>query len=400
MPNTRRLLRFTAVLIFIAFFVSHQLISKKEQDRIFELRERLRKERYELDKELGVTGITTGVKVEYREKVDTDYERANATFVTLARNDDLEALTITVRSFEDRFNHKFHYDWVFMNNEEFTEQFKRRVSNLCSGKVYFQTIPKSFWDYPSFTDKDKAKTNRIKSRTKMMYGGSENYRFMCRFFSGFYYKLEILQNYEYAWRVEPETVLHCDVNYDVFKFMKENNKHYGFTITLREFPETIPTLWTTTRNFVELHPNYVHENNLLEFITLNKGKEYNLCHFWTNFEVINMNFLRSKVYQEYFDWLDSSNGFFYERWGDAPVHSIAVSLFMDRNQVHYFNDVGYYHLPMNHCPIDNKIWEENNCNCNQDLDVTFRDYSCTEHFYDVMAMPKPENYRDHKGGPF
>lgn len=26
--------------------------------------------------------------------------------------------------------------------------------------------------------------------------------------------------------------------------------------------------------------------------------------------------------------------FFYERWGDAPVHSIAATLFLDRSRIH------------------------------------------------------------------
>lgn len=35
-----------------------------------------------------------------------------------------------------------------------------------------------------------------------------------------------------------------------------------------------------------------------------------------------MRFWRSKAYSDFFDFLDSKGGFFYERWGDAPVHSI------------------------------------------------------------------------------
>ncbi len=32
-----------------------------------------------------------------------------------------------------------------------------------------------------------------------------------------------------------------------------------------------------------------------------------------------MSFFRSRAYQELFDWLDASGGFYYYRWGDAPV---------------------------------------------------------------------------------
>lgn len=46
----------------------------------------------------------------------------------------------------------------------------------------------------------------------------------------------------------------------------------------------------------------------------------------------------------FFNYLDKSGGFFYERWGDAPVHSIAVALFLDKSEVEYFENIGEYLL--------------------------------------------------------
>jgi hypothetical protein len=48
---------------------------------------------------------------------------------------------------------------------------------------------------------------------------------------------------------------------------------------------------------------------------------------------------------DYFDYLDKAGGFFYERWGDAPVHSIAAALFLPFEKIHYFYDIGYRHEP-------------------------------------------------------
>jgi hypothetical protein len=53
--------------------------------------------------------------------------RANATFVLLARNSDLEGVVESIRQMEDRFNHKHKYPWVFLNEEPFTEAFKMSV---------------------------------------------------------------------------------------------------------------------------------------------------------------------------------------------------------------------------------------------------------------------------------
>ena len=37
----------------------------------------------------------------------------------------------------------------------------------------------------------------------IIYGGSLSYRHMCRFNSGFFYKLDVMQKYDFYWRVEP-----------------------------------------------------------------------------------------------------------------------------------------------------------------------------------------------------
>lgn len=39
-----------------------------------------------------------------------------------------------------------------------------------------------------------------------------------------------------------------------------------------------------------------------------------------------------------------------QRWGDAPVHSLGVALFADKDQIHFFDDIGYRHEPFQHCP--------------------------------------------------
>jgi len=77
---------------------------------------------------------------------------------------------------------------------------------------------------------------------------------------------------------------------------------------------------------------------------------YNGDHFWSNFELADFSFFRSRQYMDYFEHLDNAGGFFYERWGDAPVHTLAVGMFLQMNEVHYFRDIGYRHSTMSHCP--------------------------------------------------
>ncbi|CAI5758433.1 unnamed protein product [Candida verbasci] len=331
-----------------------------------------------------------------KEKETSKNSKVKATFVTLARNEELFSLIKSIRSVEDRFNHKFNYDWIFFNDKEFTQEFKDLTSAIVSGKTKYGTIPKEHWSYPEWIDQQKAEESRKKMKAAgIIYGDLESYRHMCRFESGFFWRNPLLEDYDWYWRVEPDTDIHCDLNYDLFKYMEDNNKVYGFTISIHEFDKTIPTLWEQTKKFIDLHPEYIAENNFMDFISNDKGKTYNLCHFWSNFEIASLKFWRSKAYQDYFEFLDKTGGFFYERWGDAPIHSIAASLFLPKDKIHYFEDVGYRHGVYTQCPLNPEYRYQHKCHCKPNDDFTFRGYSCGRRFYEKMGLTKPEEWENY-----
>ncbi|ETW76806.1 glycosyltransferase family 15 protein [Heterobasidion irregulare TC 32-1] len=295
----------------------------------------------------------------------------------LARNSDLDGVIRSVREVEDKFNKKFNYPWVFLNEEPFSDEFKRRVGNLIGAAVHFGQIPQEHWHQPNWIDETRATNARNKMvEDNIIYGGSVSYRNMCRFNSGFFYRHELLQQYRYYWRVEPDVHFHCDVNFDPFLYMQSNNKTYGFTITMYEFEATISTLWATVKEFIYQHPQYLSPDNAMSFVSDNHGNSYNLCHFWSNFEIADMDFWRGEAYTKFFEFLDSKGGFYYERWGDAPVHSIAVALFAHKDQLHFFREIGYEHSPYTHCPKEKDLWQRGRCTCDPGKSFDYDGYSC------------------------
>ncbi|BDD55358.1 alpha 1,2-mannosyltransferase 2.4.1 [Monascus purpureus] len=322
-------------------------------------------------------------------------ERMNATFVTLARNSDIWEISKSIRQVEDRFNRNYHYDWVFLNDQPFNDDFKKLTTALVSGKTHYGVIPKEHWSYPSWIDKNKAKKVREEmGEKKIIYGDSESYRHMCRYESGFFFRHPLMLNYEYYWRVEPSVKLFCDVAFDPFRVLHENNKSYSFVISLYEYYETIPTLWDSVKKFMKDHPEHIAEDNSMAFLSDDGGDTYNKCHFWSNFEIGSLEWLRSKAYIDYFDSLDRDGGFFYERWGDAPVHSIAAGLLLRKEQIHFFNEIAYYHIPFTHCPTGEQLKLDLRCNCNPSDNFDWKSYSCTSRFFNINNYQKPEGYQD------
>jgi len=322
-----------------------------------------------------------------------DGPRMNATFVTLARNSDIWEIARSIRQVEDRFNKKFHYDWVFLNDKPFDETFKKVTTSLISGKTHYGEIPKEHWSFPDHIDQDKArKVREDMAQRKIIYGDSISYRHMCRFESGFFFRQPLMNQYEWYWRVEPSIELFCDIDYDVFKYMADHKKKYSFVLSLYEYVETIPTLWESTKKFMKAHPEHVVEDNSMGFLSDDGGDTYNHCHMWSNFEVGNLNWLRSKAYLDFFEALDQDGGFFYERWGDAPVHSIAASLLLKKDEIHFFNDIAYYHVPFTHCPTGEQTRLDLKCHCNPKENFDWKGYSCTSRFFEINGMEKPEGF--------
>ena len=117
--------------------------------------------------------------------------------------------------------------------------------------------------------------------------------------------------------------------------MIETNKTYGFTIAVKELRETVPNLFRYAsaykrlkglksqglwEMFVEPQPDKEEKSQNQQPVSLPdidpegmEGEKYNMCHFWSNFEIARLDFFRSKEYEEFFQMMDRSGGFWMER---------------------------------------------------------------------------------------
>jgi mannosyltransferase len=132
--------------------------------------------------------------------------------------------------------------------------------------------------------------------------------------------------------------------------MAETNKTYGFTIAVKELRETVPNIFRYASAFKR--KNSIKSQGLWEmFLETPKedekkaaeekkaqevpddvlisdngdtglpdvdpeameGEKYNMCHFWSNFEIARLDFFRSKPYEDFFEMMDRSGGFWMER---------------------------------------------------------------------------------------
>ncbi|KAJ7437579.1 glycosyltransferase family 15 protein [Mycena galericulata] len=313
--------------------------------------------------------------------------RAAAAIVILAFMDDTQRLCIS----EAKFNRKFVYPYVFLNEEPFTEVFKREITALTPAQVQFGLIPKEDWFQPPWIDEGKASAARERMRkAHVLYGDSVSYRNMCRFQSGFFFRHELLKPFKYYWSdttplpVRPDVKFFCDLDYDPFLFMHDHDMKYAFTISLPEDKKTIRSLWPSVQEFMEKHPGLVVRDNALPMLLDLTGLYYNRCHFWSNFEIADLDLWRGESYMKFFEFLDSKGGFYYERWGDAPVHTFGAAMFLRKDQIHFFNDIGCSHKPFEHCPQGDSH-ARGKCECSPNNNFDFNGMSCLRKYEELFT---------------
>lgn len=355
-------------------------------------------------------------------EIDSSGPRANAAFVVLAMNSEIDQVVKSMNSMERHFNQWFNYPWVFLNDEPFDESFKQTVKQYTQSEVEFGTISPEDWNFGNVDPEEFKQYIESQGDRRIYYGNKAGYHKMCRYFSGAFYKHELVKKRDWYWRVEPNVEFFCDITYDPFIEMEKHGKKYGFAIVIHELYRTVPSLFRETKAFTKEHnikptklwrmlvKNFKYSsgtneddydmikerehifNRIEEDLTIEKflsikdktdlsaidpsliGKlaarardppllhedrfdyeEYNLCHFWSNFEIAQTSLFTSELYQKYYDRLERSGGFYKERWGDAPIHSLAIAMMLDIKEIHYFRDIGYKHSTLGHCPANSKV---------------------------------------------
>ncbi len=146
------------------------------------------------------------------------------------------------------------------------------------------------------------------------------------------------------------------------------NKTYGFTIAVKELKETVPNIFRYASAYKRM--NNLTSQGLWEMFAepaeqpkppikdskykgaplpeeilstdpgqrglpdidpeAMEGEVYNMCHFWSNFEIARLDWFRSKEYNDFFDMMDRSGGFWMER---VSSHFALLKIFLTRHLV-------------------------------------------------------------------
>ena len=162
---------------------------------------------------------------------------------------------------------------------------------------------------------------------------SIGYRHMCRFQCKLVYEYPITEGLEYMWRMDDDSFIMGHVNFDIFKFMADTGIEYGYQYIYGEVEACIVGLWESVNKYVKKRKSGIRFYTPMPYRRI----------YFNNFEISKRSVWMSEEYKDYINYIDHERGMYYHRWGDAPIKSLAVSLFVPKNKTFSFRKIVPYH---------------------------------------------------------
>ena len=254
-----------------------------------------------------------------------------------------EQLKKSVGLLYEHYNAAQRDDVVFLHTGDVGAEMQADVLSVCGPEARFYQLPKRHFELPDGVD-PKSKQWLFPNKF------SAGYRHMIRFFTVGIWEVAEDLGYQFVMRLDDDAYVLSPIPYNIFARMAERKLEYGFRLTSYEHGEPAQRgdFHAFVRNYAlqrGINPRWglqqsCPDNDLRRFTPERCGQVYTI---YNNFFVSNVSFWRRPDVRAFISHIDASKTIYYNRWGDALWHSVALMLFMPRERVHMFDDFTYEH---------------------------------------------------------
>lgn len=163
------------------------------------------------------------------------------------------------------------------------------------------------------------------------------YRHMCRFFAGEIFKNKNLNEYRFIMRMDTDSRILKNVDYNVFEYMDINNKYYGFISDAVQLdnPKVCEDLWANAKKWFDFNKGVCLKEPFKEI------EEYKI--YYTNFEICELAWFRNSKYLDFYNFIDEIGGIYTKRWGDHVIRYLGVNMLMNEDNKYPIYNIGYQH---------------------------------------------------------
>ncbi|CAH1790690.1 unnamed protein product [Owenia fusiformis] len=226
-----------------------------------------------------------------------------------------------LESLEKFFNLKYNYPIIIFHESSFKNTTKKEIKSRTQNIVIFQLVE---FMIPSFINSSKLMKSKVCYR-------DIGYKHMCRFHSKQVPQHPVMKKFDFYLRLDDDSLFLKPINYDIFRYFRDNNYMYGYLIMTQDQARCVTGLWESTEK-------YCKKNNIIPKFAWKKNTI-----FYNNFEISRTSIWSGDAYSKYIDYIDSLGGIYYNRWGDAPIKSLALSIFVQRSKITKMPHISYEH---------------------------------------------------------
>lgn len=246
------------------------------------------------------------------------------------------------------FNHKYNYPIIILHEGDYNDRDIKDIIQGIRGEyknlINFIKIDKEDFEIPIHIDKDKLE--KTVNTQIVPYWRNKKYRLMCNFwFKNF---IKYADNYDYIMRLDDDSLIEEPINQDFFQILKDNNNVYMSNIVHIDcglcnynMKELFEKILPDKKNIIEklfIKAKITKDNEIFykfkELYKIINDEEYmddivniNMpIMYYNNFFVTDINFWKREDVQKYINEIDKTGDLFYYRYGDAPLHTILISL--------------------------------------------------------------------------
>lgn len=168
---------------------------------------------------------------------------------------------------------------------------------------------------------------------------SLGYRDMCSFFHYHAYTHDSLKSYKYIGRIDTDSFFLSKWNGIDLSSLNTMNPTYCY------LKGTIqPENKAVALGFMDAIAEYAQSRQLKPPQSIiSQIKNNTPFIYYTNFEVLNKEWLLSEEYSDYANYIDDLKGIYNHRWGDALTRYYGINLLANQSDVHALTGVLYKH---------------------------------------------------------
>ena len=256
------------------------------------------------------------------------------------------------------FNFKYKYPVIILHDGDYDNNSKNEIllsiRGECKDIVKFQELDNNDFKIPDHID--KIKMEKCINVNPVPYWRNNKYRIMCNFWIKHFFKY--CKEYDYVMRIDDDSIIEEPITTDMFQIMNDKDFNYISNIIhidcsicnygMKDFFEDIyPNKKEKIKELFMVHKldnTSKYFNKFKEIYSIINEKEYNETTidmamplmYYNNFFITKPSLWNSKEIKNIINKIDKLGYIFYYRWGDAPLHTLIMTLY-DNKKISKFS---------------------------------------------------------------